>query len=88
MRLRVKGVKTVGLRKTAVGPTSGSVAVQGMPVVVSTPPLLKGVSPTTAALVGSSPSTMAVLYIIVTMCSQTASITPLVSWAASGELQL
>jgi hypothetical protein len=83
MQIRVTGVKTVGFQKTAVGPTSASVAVQNV-VVVSTPPLLKSVSGTTAqALVGSSPSTMAVLYIIVTMCTQTASITPSVSWAVS-----
>jgi hypothetical protein len=77
----VTGVKSAGLQKTVVGPSSNGLTVQGAPVVVSTPPLRRGVSRATAPLVGSSPSTMAVLFVIVTMCGQTASITPSVSSA-------
>jgi hypothetical protein len=84
MRVRVQGVKTAGLQTSVVGPTANSLSVQGVTVVSTTSPP-KGVAGTTstAPLVGYAPSTMGVLFIIVTMCSQTASITPSVSWSCA-----
>jgi hypothetical protein len=83
MRVRVTGAKTAGLQKDSRGlPTAGSVSVQGVTVVSTTSPP-KGVArAATAPLAGTAPSTMGVLFIIITMCSQPASITPSVSWGS------
>jgi hypothetical protein len=82
MRVRVTGVKTAGLQSNVVGPTANSLSVQGATVVSTTSPPRGVAGTTTAGLVGYAPSTMGVLFIIVTMCSQTASITPSVSYGA------
>jgi hypothetical protein len=86
MRVRVRGVKVAGLARNAVGPTATIVAVQDI-TVVSTPAPPRGMASTTssAQLVGNAPSRMGVLFIIVTMCRQTASITPAVSWSCDYE---
>jgi hypothetical protein len=79
MRVRVTGVKTAGLQSNVVGPTAKSLSVQGVTVVSTTRPPRGVARATTAPLVGTAPSSMGVLFIIVTICSQTASITPSVS---------
>jgi hypothetical protein len=84
MRVRVRGMKVAGLAtKNAVGPIANIVAVQDV-TVVSSPGAPRGMASaaSSAQLVGHAPSRMGVLFIIVTMCSQTASITPSVSWTA------
>jgi hypothetical protein len=88
MRVRVRGVKTAGVQTSVVGPTASSVSVQGVTVVSATSPSRGVASTMTAPLVGCAPSTLGVLFIIVTMCSQTASITPSVSWAGGLDCDL
>jgi hypothetical protein len=82
MHVRVRGMKVAGLAtKNAVGPIANIVAVQDV-TVISTPGAPRGMASaatSSAQLVGHAPSRMGVLFIIVTMCSQTASITPSVS---------
>jgi hypothetical protein len=78
MRVRVTGVKTVGLQSNAMGPTASNLYVSAVSVLATTATPRGLASTTTAPLVGSAPSAMGVLFVIVTMCSQAASITPTV----------
>jgi hypothetical protein len=80
MRVRVTGVKAASPQANAMGPTSSSVSVIGVSVLSTTTTARGVASTTTAPLVGYAPSTMGVLFIIVTMCSQAAAITPTVSY--------
>jgi hypothetical protein len=80
MHVRVTGVKAAaGLQTNVVGPSANSLVVQDAVVVSPATANPGGVSRHATALAGSAPSTLGVLFIIVTMCSQTASITPSVS---------
>jgi hypothetical protein len=81
MHVRVTGAKTAGLQENAMGPAADSISVQAVSVISTTTNTSRGTASTsTAPLVGSAPSTMGVLFIIVAMCRQAASITPSVSW--------
>jgi hypothetical protein len=79
MHVRVTGVTTVGRQTNAMGLAAKSLYVQAVSVLPTSTAARDVASTTTAPVVGYAPGTLGVLFILVTMCSQAASITPAVS---------